>query len=116
VRGDAGDVPRIAARDAVERAALGYLHANCGSCHNTRTALVSLDMVLADGDVLATTVGRASRFAPERARIAAGAPDASVIVERMGSRVAAEQMPPLGTQLVDERGVELIALWIATLE
>ena len=39
--------PRIAARAPTERAALGYLHANCGACHRSDGPLASLDMVLA---------------------------------------------------------------------
>jgi hypothetical protein len=66
--------PRIAARTPTERAALGYLHGNCGGCHNTRTSLASLEMELTADGTLATTIGRASRFAPERARIAPHAP------------------------------------------
>ena len=116
--------PRIAASSELERAALGYLHGNCGGCHNQRTTLASLEMELAsdlDLDanrdaVRATTIDRASRFAPARARIAPGAPDRSVVVERMRARDAVTQMPPLGTQLVDREGVELVSAWIAELK
>lgn len=117
VRGYAGPrAPKIAARTPTERAALGYLHGNCGGCHNARTALASLDMELTPATAaLATTIDRASRYAPSRARVAPHAPDASVIVERMRSRDAAVQMPPLGSQLVDQEGVELVSAWIAEL-
>lgn len=116
--------PRIAAATPTERAARGYLHGNCGGCHNPRTALASLDMQLAadlDLDaardaVRATTVGRASHFAPARMRIAPGAPERSVLVERMRARDAVTQMPPLGTQLVDRDGVALVSAWIAELK
>ena len=35
----AGQPPRIAAPSPTERAALGYLHGNCGHCHNDAGAL-----------------------------------------------------------------------------
>ncbi len=37
--------PRIAARDARERAVLGYLSTNCGSCHNPKSSIASLGPV-----------------------------------------------------------------------
>lgn len=39
--------PQIAARSPVERAALGYLHANCGHCHNHNGAPAAVRPVLA---------------------------------------------------------------------
>lgn len=123
LRGFRGSVgPRISARTTTERAALGYLHANCGTCHRGESALSSLGMLLASSvrtaepqAAIATTVDQASRLAPERMRIASGAPERSVVVERMRSRSAAMQMPPLGTQVVDEEGARLVAAWIAEL-
>lgn len=111
--------PRIPARTPTERAALGYLHANCGTCHRGESALASLGMVLASSArptdpraAIATTVDQPSRLSPDRMRIASGAPERSVVVERMRSRVDAMQMPPLGTQIVDEEGSRLVAAWI----
>ena len=34
----------------------------------------------------------------------------------MGSRWAALQMPPLGTELVDEEALDLVRKWIADME
>lgn len=107
--------PRIAARTATERAALGYLHANCGHCHRADGALASLDMSLADGHAPASTVDRPSRISPAKKRVAPHAPDDSVLVERMKSREAATQMPPLGTQVVDAEGVDLLTRWVGEL-
>jgi hypothetical protein len=39
--------PRIAAASPTERAALGYLHGNCGHCHNDDGALAGVELVLA---------------------------------------------------------------------
>ncbi|HEY0714018.1 MAG TPA: hypothetical protein VGF45_15160 [Polyangia bacterium] len=115
--------PRIAAPSAIARAALGYLATNCGSCHNQEGPLAGLEMTLDPNPgahaVLASTVGRASRYLPPgsvaAARVAAGAPHASVLVTRMRSRDPLVQMPPLGTQLLDVRGIALIERWVAEL-
>jgi hypothetical protein len=107
--------PRIAARTPTERAALGYLHANCGHCHRSEGALAALEMKLSDGDALSSTVDRPSRVAPERMRIARHAPSESVLVDRMKSREPAMQMPPLGTQQVDEECVSLLTRWVGEL-
>jgi hypothetical protein len=115
--------PRIVARTPTERAARGYLHANCGSCHRAEGPLASLNMVLADDlgagrGAEATTARVSSRFSPaglvpgEVVRVAPGHPEASVLVRRMGTRDPLAQMPPLGTRVVDPDGVRLISRWI----
>jgi hypothetical protein len=119
--------PRIEATTPTARAALGYLHANCGSCHASAGELASLDLALnysvraAAGQhtrAVVTSLGR-----PSRARVAGlpnpgervrpGDPDASVLLARMASRHPVRQMPPLGSRLVDEEAVRLIRRWIA---
>jgi hypothetical protein len=116
--------PRIAARSNTERAALGYLFGNCSNCHNGAGPLAALgldfDVSVLPGGVpnpaLATSLGRPSQYRPagvERAlRIAEGHPLESTVALRMSSRKAAEQMPPLGTRLVDPKGIALIERWI----
>ena len=117
VRGLSSTVPRIAG-DPIERAALGYLHGNCGGCHHDRGPLASLGLVLwrsVEAD------DRASLFAPARFcddawdadhRVVAGAPERSVLALRMGSRVPHQQMPPIGTRRVDETARALVEQWI----
>lgn len=117
--------PRIDARSPRERAALGYLHANCGSCHTPDGPLHTLGMSLrhsltAAHDLpaaITTTVGQRSRYvppgaAPEPLRIAPGAPHDSVLLARLRSRDPLQQMPPLGTHLVDDPAVALVEAWI----
>jgi hypothetical protein len=116
--------PRIAAANPAERAALGYLHGNCGNCHNDEGPLAVLDMTLAQrvaapvpGAVLRSIVGVQSQFVPagapaDAARIAPGHLAASVIAARMSSRDPLEQMPPLGTSAVDREALALVARWI----
>jgi cytochrome c553 len=112
--------PRIPARTANERAALGYLHANCGMCHRKDGPLASIEMILASStqgadDVLRTTVDRPSHVAAPRARIASGRPNASVVVDRMRARDFA-RMPPLGTNVVDDQAVRLVTTWIEEMD
>lgn len=115
--------PRIEAGSPVERAALGYLHANCGHCHNDPQqsgAGVPVDLLLAQavGDprsaqrvrtsVLGT--GKQTRF-----RHAGALPQSvsEVLLMRMRSREPRTQMPPLGTAVTDVEGVRLVERWIA---
>jgi hypothetical protein len=48
-------------------------------------------------------------------RIAPGDPESSVVVQRMSSRHAAVQMPPLGTSTVDGDAVRLVSGWVREL-
>lgn len=121
----ATNAPRIEASTPRGRAALGYLHANCGGCHNANGPLAALelelDYPLAPSreelpPALRTTLDRPSRFHPtgqvDCVRIAPGVPEHSVIVERMSSRFAALQMPPLGTHAIDQEATKLVSDWI----
>lgn len=111
--------PRIAGTPT-QRAALGYLHGNCGGCHRAEGALAGLGMVLAhpvagtpgEEPGALTTIGRPSHFMAPAVRIAPGDPAHSVLFERIGSRAPLSQMPPLGTHIVDAEAKALIATWI----
>jgi len=117
--------PRIAARTKTERAALGYLHANCGHCHNASGALDGLELTLAQSAVggagsaeqtLRSLLGHTSRFRPQDAasaqRIAADGSGAHMLTLRMKSDSPLVRMPPLGVQVVDRAGVALVEDWI----
>jgi len=114
--------PRIPAANAAERAALGYLHGNCGNCHNDDGPLAVLDLTLAQrvarpSPVLSSIVGVQSQFVPPGAprdavRLAPGHLASSVIAARMSSRDPLQQMPPLGTAAVDTEALALVARWI----
>ena len=75
-----------------------------------------------DEPAVASAVGRPIRKpAPGQSedavlRIEPGHPERSGLAQRMGSRYAALQMPPLGTELVDEQALELVRQWIAGLD
>lgn len=114
--------PRIEARTPRERAALGYLASNCGTCHWGGGLLAGLDLQLdarlGDGGrrALDSLIERPSRFRPAGApcevRVRPGAPEESALFHRLTTREPAAQMPPLGTQLVDPEGRDLLEAWI----
>jgi hypothetical protein len=121
--------------DAVEKAALGYLHANCGiSCHNETLEargrpsglLLRVDAdQLADvlqTDAVLTGVNRT----PNPNAVLDGLPspaggyydfrpldpDRSLSLVRMAVRGSASQMPRIGTNKVDDAGVGAVRAWI----
>lgn len=120
--------PRIEAETETERAALGYLHANCGHCHNSRGPLANLGLFLRQEllrprqAVLDSVVGHpVGKPAPGQSadavdRIEPGHPERSAVFERISSRYPALQMPPLGTVLVDDDAVALVGRWITQLD
>lgn len=118
--------PRIRASSALTRTALGYLSANCGTCHNGRNDVsvlgpsLTIADLLADGDAVARSlVGRPSKWQVpgltdgETVLVHPGSPEASAMLVRMRSRAPSSQMPPLGTVVRDEQAVEAITRWIA---
>lgn len=116
--------PRIAARSPIERAALGYLHGNCGHCHNDAGALTGLELVLAQQSdaaaqsserTMQSLLGHSSRFRPQgtdSAQRVARDGGTHMLTLRMKTNNALARMPPLGVQLVDAEGVALVERWI----
>lgn len=117
--------PRIEASTATERATLGYLHGNCGHCHNTQGPLRNIGLFLRqnsgtnDHAAIETTVDHpVKKPAPGQSidavnRVEPGHPERSALMQRVASRYPALQMPPLGTELVDDEAVTLLHRWIA---
>jgi hypothetical protein len=115
-----GDVPVAAA--------LGYLHANCGHCHNPSgtswpDTQMNLRLSLADATPEATatyrtTIGKKLQYFRHPTlteRVVAGDPESSALFARLKVRMEKVQMPPLATEVVDPVGVELVQRWIAGL-
>ncbi len=122
---------------AVEQAALGYMHGNCGGCHNDKTPtppslpqllrLSTLQTTIATTDAVKTTVGitvvSGNVNITGKKRIAAKDPTNSAILIRMGVRTsdgipahAGLQMPPLGTKVIDtDGGVKAVTDWVNSL-
>ncbi len=111
--------PRIETGPPTARAALGYLHANCGHCHNAAGPLADLRLVLAQAGGTIEQSARTLWLQPSEFRLPGaelravpGQPDASVLLRRMRSRHPIAQMPPLGTRIVDSAGIEIVENWI----
>jgi hypothetical protein len=120
-----GEPPRIRSASARTRAVLGYLAANCGSCHKgdgemaPQVPSMRYNDLMQDGDAAAASlIGRRTVWqVPGVADGASvlidpGAPDESAILARMRSRSPSSQMPPLGTVLRDEVALDLLAEWM----
>ena len=114
--------------DPATAAALGYLHANCGHCHNQNgTSWPDTQMVLrsvvADTGLDMSAVYQSIVNVPLQywrsstitVRVAPGQPDGSALVARMSARGTDDQMPPLATELVDNTGLDTIRQWISGL-
>ncbi|MFO1142421.1 MAG: hypothetical protein U1E59_08530 [Amaricoccus sp.] len=120
--------PRIEASSPVERAVLGYFNGNCGHCHASDGKLQNVGIFLRHMNAdpaeaaFATTVDvpvkdPAPGQTPDAVlRVDPGHPERSALVQRMASRWAALQMPPLGTDLVDKDALEMVRKWIAELD
>ena len=113
---------------AAPHPALGYLHANCGHCHNPEgSAWASSGMVLrldvderdaATTQLARTTIGVRLQQWIDRGyefRVVAGDPAASAVLFRMTQRTVNVQMPPLATEHQDDAGVALVRTWIEAL-
>ncbi len=123
----AAAAPRVAGRTPLERAVLGYLSTNCGSCHNRHSTIASLGLFLkysldesgrCGADAVATTVDRAGHWqvpdAPEGTSriVAPGQPALSALLRRTTSRRPSSQMPPIGTVIADREALTLVKAWI----
>jgi hypothetical protein len=109
--------------DDTARNALGYIHANCGHCHNQdrppRTGARCFDpenrldfwlRVDELGDVASTPTYRSAIDDV----IEPGDPDGSALIKRVSRRGDPHfvGMPPLGTERVDDAAVALLRRWI----
>jgi len=123
--------PVIGAATPVERTVLGYLHGNCGHCHNDAGSLKNLGLSVRHGQgrarsgaerAFATAVGQPVKghvpgLAPEaKLRIEAQHPERSVLLQRMSSRNPIVQMPPVASVVPDEEAIRLVTQWIRDLD
>ncbi|WP_437283597.1 PQQ-dependent sugar dehydrogenase [Sorangium sp. So ce375] len=106
--------------DAQAAAALGYLHANCGNCHNStgvatlRTRLLAANTTVESTDTYMTGVGVTPSFWEPGVlhRITPGDPESSAVVRRMAHRGSRTQMPPIASETVDAAGLAAVRAWI----
>jgi hypothetical protein len=97
------DARVIAGRTDRERAALGYLHANCGHCHNEAT-------LGATGLALAQSAA-SPQVSAAKARESV-ATHAAEILRRVRSPNPYVRMPPIGVSVADSQSAALIEQWI----
>lgn len=109
--------------------ALGYLHANCGMCHNPNGNTNELEMDLwlkldqlasvRETHTVQSTVnvrGTTNGGTWGLRLIRPGNPEESGIIVRMSRRgINKGQMPPVGSEITDDEAIQLISSWIATL-
>ena len=113
--------------DDITRDALGYLHANCGNCHNDDLndnplrlrLLVDRLTTPEDTPTYQTAVGVATEADPipgiaATVVVEAGSPDDSALYLRMSLR-GEGAMPFVGSEDVDPAGTAAIAAWIESL-
>jgi hypothetical protein len=117
-----GPSPEVASTE-VERNALGYLHANCGHCHNGQRPARrdgarcydpqrSLDFWLTTDPHAAGGASLAQASSVPR-YVTPGEPDASRLIALVSRRGMLLHMPPLASHQVDSRGVQLLRDWVA---
>jgi hypothetical protein len=119
--------PRVQAETPASRAALGYLHANCGHCHgdpelSPGVVPVGLNLWLDPSDPAAGAGMRrelvefVGRYRPpgqgDGRLLLPGDPAGGTLLLRMRSRDPRIQMPPLGTRTPDEEALALIGRWV----
>jgi hypothetical protein len=117
--------------DALDQEALGYLHANCGHCHNDETlelgsqSILRLRLLSTDKTVDATGLGRTTRYThmqhpmqhppygESTMIVVPGVPHLSGLWLRMIDREDDYAMPPLATEVLDPVGAQTLYDWIA---
>lgn len=117
-----------AAEDAAAPAALGYLHINCGHCHNPDSPVfpdptpLQLRLKIADNGlatlagttIYQTAVGVTTAKTVDGSTILVKRGDAadSILVKRVESLDLSIRMPQLGSVAVDNTGVAQIRAWV----
>ncbi len=102
-----------------EARARAYLHANCSFCHRPTGGQGIFDF---RAWVKVSEMGAVCRlpssndFGVQDAQIIApGDPERSMVVHRMAQQ-GAGRMPPLGTSIPDQSGVQVLSRWIRSLQ
>jgi len=100
--------------DAIASRALGYLHANCGGCHNASTSgsfstTTKIEFWQAASQL--TSVEQTTTFVNMVTNTRGDLSSLSSGLRRMKSRPT-RQMPPIATELVDHAGVAAVEAWL----
>jgi uncharacterized repeat protein (TIGR03806 family) len=110
-----------AADASAEQKARSYLHANCSYCHQgdeVKDVTLDLRMDRPLSKMNACDVKPSKNgFGIDAVKlIAPGAPERSMLLFRMKSKVQDVRMPVVGTKLVDEEATKAIETWIGSLK
>ncbi|WP_422926081.1 PQQ-dependent sugar dehydrogenase [Singulisphaera sp. PoT] len=99
----------------LEKRVKSYVHSNCASCHveaGGGNAAIDLSLQASLKSMGLGVVPSQDHLGIKDARIIApGSPEQSTLFQRI-SRRGPGQMPPVGTNLVDENAVKLLREWI----
>ena len=105
---------------SLDQRARSYLHVNCAPCHRPESVgrtIIDLryDTPLAETNTVGAfpTLGDLGEL--EALIITPGAPQHSTLYLRMLT-LGTFRMPPLASSIIDERGADLIAEWVASLD
>jgi hypothetical protein len=124
--------PRIVSRTPAGRWAMGYMHGNCGNCHNPRGSQAGLGLFLRHEiaatredlePAFATTVNQlnisfvvsGTRLGVDSYRIRGGSPEVSAAWVRMHARGDAKAMPPIASKVEDADATAILSDWIRRL-
>ena len=108
------------AKATLDERARGYLHANCGHCHRFGGGgAVDFELHafadLASKKLIDAKPTRGTFDLPDARIIAPGDPERSTVYYRM-AKFGTGRMPHVGSDFVDELGVDVIGQWIGTLD
>jgi len=115
--------------DEVTVRALGYLHGNCGPCHNENGTAwpdnpMKLRLLVGERDAKASGIYQATvgqkmdrpKTSGDTFRVVAGHPEQSGLLYRMAKRDGTpESMPPIATKKADPDAVSAVKTWIERL-
>jgi hypothetical protein len=105
--------------------AIGYLHANCGNCHNPMTTVQRpIDLRLRVG--LLGTLGETPTYASTNnvtgqmingstILVLPGDPAGSIVYQRFMSTNPSNRMPPLATEIIDDPARIVLETWITNI-
>jgi hypothetical protein len=118
----------LPADGAYAHAALGYLHANCGHCHNPNSNVAANTSVtfrltigtlanLAGTPTYTTAVNAttANTVGGHDTIVKPNQPNQSVLIDRFESAMANLRMPQLGTEVMDPDGQTTLRTWISNI-
>ena len=115
---------------ADEQAALGYMHANCGHCHNPSSQVfisagIPMQLRLVVGGLATTAATAAYQTAVgvtaqsgrngETKIVVPQQPDQSIMIYRFETNNLADHMPALGSSIMDPTGDSILRTWITNL-